>query len=141
MRRSLITAACLTAMIGALGCRPSPETADDVAVEVTFASRPCVGTSTCTVRLTDAAGAPLSGALVEIEGNMNHAGMVPVFGTAEESAPGSYRAPLEFTMGGDWFLIVSGELADGRSIESIVDVPAVAVAEGTTPSCCQPDRP
>jgi len=143
MLRPSTIAACLLVLVGTIGCLPSAGRADGVSVELAFDRQPSVGDSTCTVRLTGADGAPLSGADLEVEGNMNHAGMVPVFGTAEESAPGLYQAPLEFTMAGDWFVIVRGVLADGRSIESIVDVPGVAASgsEGATPSCCQPQRP
>jgi len=93
------------------------------------------------VSLRKASGEPLTGAQLEVEGNMNHAGMVPVFGTAKETEPGLYEAPIEFTMGGDWFFIVSGELASGRQIESVHDVPGVAVAwkRKAKPSSLDPD--
>jgi hypothetical protein len=66
-------------------------------------------------------GVPVSGATLEIEGNMTHAGMEPVFATAIEFAPGDYRAPLEWTMGGDWFLTVHGTLPDGTEFEQQID--------------------
>jgi hypothetical protein len=66
-------------------------------------------------------GVPVSGATLEIEGNMTHAGMEPVFATATEVAPGDYRAPLEWTMGGDWFLTVHGILPDGTEFEQQID--------------------
>jgi hypothetical protein len=42
-------------------------------------------------------------------------------------------------MGGDWFVIVRGELPDGRALEQVVDVPGVAVADGgqSAAACCQ----
>ena len=124
--------ACLCA------CGPAGAPARDITVELSFDPAPAVGDTTCTIRLGDASGAPVTGAALEVEGNMNHAGMVPVFGTAVEDAPGTYRAPLEFTMGGDWFVIVRAELADGRALEEILDVPGVAVtgSEGESPACC-----
>jgi hypothetical protein len=66
-------------------------------------------------------GLPVSGATLEIEGNMTHAGMEPVFANATEVAPGDYRAPLEWTMGGGWFLTVRGTLPDGTAFEQQVD--------------------
>jgi len=52
--------------------------------------------------------------------------MAPIFATAGEQAqPGRYQASLTFTMAGDWFLLVTGELADGRHLARRVDVPAV----------------
>jgi hypothetical protein len=84
--------------------------------------------------LHDANGLPISGAQVELEGNMNHAGMVPVFAEASEVAPGRYRAGMEFTMGGDWFILVRADLPDGRSMERKVDVPGVDAICGDTPT-------
>ncbi|MCB0181714.1 MAG: FixH family protein, partial [Anaerolineae bacterium] len=77
------------------------------------------------IQLTDEAGQPLAGAKVELEGNMSHAGMTPVFSQAKEIEPGQYEAPLEFTMGGDWFILVKVTLPDGRQLERQVDVPGV----------------
>ena len=64
---------------------------------------------------------PLSGATLTVEGNMTHAGMEPIFATATEVAPGDYRARLEWTMGGEWLLIVHGTLADGTTFEQRFD--------------------
>jgi hypothetical protein len=90
--------------------------------------------ATLTVDLRDAAGEPITGATVEVEGNMNHAGMVPVLSEAQEVSPGHYQADLEFTMGGDWFILVRAQLPDGRSLERQVDVPGVDLVCGETPS-------
>jgi hypothetical protein len=60
--------------------------------------------------------------------------MVPVFATASEVTPGEYRAELEFTMGGDWFILVRADLPDGRSMERMVEVPGVDTICGETPS-------
>jgi len=85
-------------------------------------------------RLADEAGQPIEGADVELEGNMSHAGMVPVFAAAREVAPGQYEAQLEFTMGGDWFIVVRAALPDGRSLERTFDVPGVDVTCLDTPA-------
>lgn len=94
---------------------------------------PQIGPATITILLSNPAGQPISRAEVELEGNMNHAGMVPVFARASEVDPGTYRANLEFTMGGDWFILVRAELPDGRSMVRKVDVPGVDVVCGDTP--------
>ena len=107
----------------------------DVAVELAIEpDPPQIGPATLTVTLRDASGQPIGGAVVELEGNMSHAGMVPVFAQASEVAPGRYQASLEFTMGGDWFILVRADLPDGRSMERKVDVPAVDVMCGETPT-------
>jgi hypothetical protein len=91
----------------------------DLSIEPT---PPAVGPASITLALTGADGEPLAGATVEVEGTMSHAGMVPVFGTAEEQDPGVYVAPLEFTMGGDWILIVDAMLSDGRKLKRNLEV-------------------
>jgi hypothetical protein len=57
----------------------------------------------------------VEGATVEVEGNMRHAGMVPVFGSALEGEAGTYVVPdFTFTMAGDWVLSLQAALPDGR---------------------------
>jgi len=87
---------------------------------------PAVGLAMLTLTLTDADGRPISDAKLDIEGNMSHAGMTPVFSQATEFEPGNYRAPLELTMGGDWFVLVKTTLPDGRTFERQLDLPSVA---------------
>ena len=99
------------------------ESAPDARVELRVEPQPArQGPSTVTVGLTGTDGRPLTGASVRLEGNMSHAGMVPVFAEAKETEPGRYRAPLEFTMGGDWFIIVTATWPDGRKLERQVPV-------------------
>lgn len=86
---------------------------------------PRTGPATVSIHLTTAEGAPLSGADLQLEGNMSHAGMTPVFAGARETAPGRYQASLNFTMGGDWFIILTARFPDGRRLERQVPVPGV----------------
>jgi YtkA-like len=60
-----------------------------------------------------------------VEVDMSHPGMSPVFAEATETAPGSYRANIDFSMGGDWVVLLHIKLADGRKIERQVDVRGV----------------
>ncbi len=109
------------------GCRRAgPEQGSEVGVNLTFSPNPPqVGQVRVVVSLTDAAGQPLTGAQVELEGNMTHAGMAPSLAQAVETAPGRYEAPLEFGMAGDWFILAHVTLPDGRKLERQVDVPGV----------------
>lgn len=112
------------------GCSPSKPGAGDAAGDVTVElaivpEPPKVGDAEAGVTLKDKDGQPLRGATVKLEGNMNHAGMEPVFADAVEVAPGRYKATLKFTMGGDWFVLVTGALADGRALNRKIDVPGV----------------
>lgn len=108
------------------GCGQRPEAQDGVSIEHEVTPQPPrVGAARIALRVSDAAGRPLSGARVRVEGNMSHAGMRPVFGEAKESEPGRYESALEFTMGGDWVILVRLTLPDGREIERQFDVKGV----------------
>ena len=86
---------------------------------------PRVGATSITLRVADASGQPLTGARIRLEGNMSHAGMRPVVSEANESEPGRYQARLEFTMAGDWVLLINLTLPDGRRLERQLEVKAV----------------
>ena len=130
-RRVVLLAACLLLLAGCgRGGGDLPGVGLDLLIEP---SPPRIGPATVTVTLRDEGGQALGGARVELEGNMSHAGMVPVLAPAQEIAPGRYRGELEFTMGGDWFILVRAELPDGRSLERSVDVPGVDAICGETP--------
>lgn len=122
-------------LLALVSCGRGGQDQPDVAVELAIEpDPPRIGPATVTVTLHDAGGQPIRGAVVRLEGNMNHAGMVPVFADSAEVAPGRYRAEIEFTMGGDWFILVHAELPDGRSLERQVDVPGVDAICGETPA-------
>ena len=56
---------------------------------------------------------------------MTHPGMAPIFSDALETSPGTYKAPVNFTMGGDWVLLFHVTLADGSKLEKQADVKGV----------------
>lgn len=110
------------------GCQRGSSNNDipEIGIDLTVSPDPPeVGFATLAIVLTDADNQPISGAKIELEGNMSHAGMTPVFSEAVEAEPGRYEAPLEFTMGGDWFILVKITLPDGRTLERQIDVPGV----------------
>lgn len=85
-----------------------------------------VGVSTVTIRgVVDGLGEPLAGVHIQVEGDMAHPGMAPVFADARETAPGTYRAQLNLNMPGDWVLLEHIRLADGTTIERQLDVRGV----------------
>jgi len=98
-----------------------------VAHEVT-PQPPRAGQVTITLRVTDALGKPLSGAHINLEGNMSHAGMAPVFADAAEAEPGRYRANMKLTMAGDWVMLVHLTLPDGAKVERQFEIKGVAPA-------------
>lgn len=61
-----------------------------------------------------------------LEGNMSHAGMVPVFAGARETEPGRYQSSMELSMAGDWFILVHVTLPDGRKIDRQFEIRGVA---------------
>lgn len=56
---------------------------------------------------------------------MSHSGMRPVFGEATEVGPGRYEALVEFTMGGDWIILIHITLSDGRKLQRQFEIKAV----------------
>ena len=86
---------------------------------------PRVGSAIVTLKLSNSSGGPVHGASIRLEGNMTHAGMSPSFGDAEETEPGRYRAPLEFSMSGDWIVLAHITLPGGEKIEKQFDVQGV----------------
>jgi hypothetical protein len=98
----------------------------DAKVAVQFSPNPpVVGENEIEIALTDTAGKPLQFGMVKVEGNMNHAGMKPVFAELIENDPGKYAGTIEFTMGGDWFLLVTSEDSPQGRFSKKIDVPGV----------------
>ena len=86
---------------------------------------PRVGPLTITLRVADASGKPATGVRIKLEGNMSHAGMIPVFAGASETEPGRYSSTLELSMAGDWYFLVHMTLPDGRKLERQFEIKGV----------------
>jgi hypothetical protein len=115
------------------GCRGAPETGDGgLALELAISpTPPAVGPARLIITLRDTVGDPLDGAEILVEGNMSHAGMVPVLGTAEAEGGGRYAIPeFRFTMAGEWILTARATLPDGRWVETIVRTNVVSGLPG-----------
>jgi YtkA-like len=112
------------------GCRKPAEASGDISgnvlIEESITPQPVrAGTETISFRLQNASHQPVAGARVQVEGDMNHPGMAPAFSDAVEVSPGSYKAALTFTMGGDWVVLFHITLSDGREVERQMDVKGV----------------
>ena len=86
---------------------------------------------TLQVTLTDKDGAAIIDAKVGLEGNMNHAGMVPVLAApvtdeADGNTDGIYHIPFAFTMRGDWIVTVTITQADGTTFTQDFDLSVTA---------------
>lgn len=112
--------------IAAIGCHKPGETSGDISIDASIAPQPVHAiTETISFHLANAARQPVTGAHVQVEGDMSHPGMAPVFADAVEVSSGSYQAPLNFTMGGDWVVLFHITLNDGRKVERQMDVKGV----------------
>ncbi|HKV42344.1 MAG TPA: FixH family protein [Blastocatellia bacterium] len=97
-----------------------------VTIEHQIAPQPVrTGPATITLTLKDASRAPVRGAAIQLEADMSHPGMSPLFGKAEEVNPGQYQTQLRFSMAGDWVILIHGILPGGQSVERQFDVKGV----------------
>jgi len=118
--------AALSAALVVSGCHSEEQSPAEINTEVSFSpSPPQVGKAEIVLTAKDASGRPVNVNALQVEGNMNHAGMKPVFAELMSKGTGRYEGTMEFTMGGDWFLIVTGKLDDGRPVNETIDVPGV----------------
>ena len=108
-------------------CSRTPADQSNVGVNISVSPTPlAVGPATVQVTLSDSAHQPITGARVSLEGNMSHAGMVPVNATAHETAPGTYVADMKLTMSGDWVMIVRADLPNGQHVERQLPIGSVS---------------
>lgn len=114
----------LLVLLLAAGCResaqpPTPTPANTTNVTFELVSMepqtPAVGTAALNFLVLES-GSPLANAQVAVRGDMNHAGMVPVDGSATTGVDGIASVPFEWTMGGDWILAVTVTTADGITV-------------------------
>ena len=124
---------------GFSGCRGDlPEADPNLVMEVRFSpTPPAVGPARLIILLQDTLGVPLEGAEIRVEGNMNHAGMVPVLGSGMDQGAGTYVvSDFRFTMAGAWVLTLTARLPDGRQTEIRAETGVV----GTPPGFPRGDR-
>jgi len=111
-----------------VGCRPkTPVHAGSLLATVQFEPNPPTthGPVKLSVSLSDAAGKPLQIDQLEVEGDMNHAGMTPVFAHLHKTGPGEFAGEIQFTMGGDWFILLTAQLPGNTHFIKKIDVPGV----------------
>jgi copper(I)-binding protein len=125
----LLVSLLILAILVFVGCQRAGDAPDAENADVQIALQPLPLEDTLVVILTGADGAPLTDATVALEGNMNHAGMIPVLADAvaddaDGAADGRYRLPFTFTMLGDWIITVTVTDADGSSFSRNLEVRA-----------------
>jgi hypothetical protein len=97
------------------GCRQAPiATNPQINIQPEWGiALPVVGETTLRVLVSDPAGQPIDNAVVEVRGDMNHAGMQPELYTISRPTNGAYETPFTWTMAGDWFVEITVTLPDG----------------------------
>jgi hypothetical protein len=124
-RMALAGVLCLWTLLS-VACHKQSSTTAGVTIKTEISPRPAkAGPIIVTLDLSDHAGKPLAGAHINLEGDMSHAGMAPVFGDAKETAPGRYQGNLQLTMGGDWVVLSHITLANGQTLERQIDLSGV----------------
>jgi hypothetical protein len=109
-----------------VGCSRPIEPQPFVSIEHEISPQPArVGPVTVTFMLSDVSGNAITGAHIEVETDMSHAGMSPGFAEAKETEMGHYQAHLEFQMAGDWVILLHVTLPDGKKLERQIDVRGV----------------
>ena len=127
LTRGLILA--LAAAVLAAGCRERDPAADVTAAWTIDPGPPSAASETIArITLQDARQQPVRGAALRLEAHMSHPGMAPVTASLTESHDGVYETRMTFSMAGDWVLVVSGTLADGRRILRQLEVAGVRPA-------------
>ena len=117
------------AVLHATACRKQTASVPVIAIERHIAPWPArVGPATVTLKMSNPAGKPVAGASVKLEADMSHPGMRPEFGDARETGTGQYQGALNFTMPGDWVVLMHITLPDGQKLERQMEVNGVAAS-------------
>lgn len=74
------------------------------------------GPSTLLIQISKGPQGEVGEFLIDVRGDMSHAGMTPVIVTGARGESGSYAIPFEWTMAGDWYITITATLPDGRRL-------------------------
>ncbi len=116
--KTTMTVLLLITGLALAGCARASDRPADGNVRMTLATEPdpaIVGDATLIITLADAEGNPIEEATLNVKGDMNHAGMVPVLAEAGSGPGGVYELPFAWTMPGDWIVTVEATLPDGSA--------------------------
>lgn len=83
---------------------------------------PPAGDGRLVIRVADADDEPIDTAALRIRGDMVHEGMMPIEATAAAGEDGVYRAPIRWTMAGEWTVTVEVTVNDGRQATRTFDI-------------------
>lgn len=109
-----------------VGCHRQAASSPVVLMNYQITPQPVrVGSTDVALDLRDAASKPLTGVHVDLEADMSHAGMAPVFGRATETGAGQYRGTISLNMPGDWVVLVHMTLPDQTKVDRQIDITGV----------------
>ncbi|HRE46641.1 MAG TPA: FixH family protein [Aggregatilineales bacterium] len=80
-----------------------------------------VGSGIVIITVTGPDGAPVTNAMVKVTGNMLHEGMMPITGEGKHMGEGQYQVSLQWSMAGDWQVVVNVTRPDGTHAERTFD--------------------
>jgi hypothetical protein len=132
--RPLVLALLLASLLAVVGCSRVSQEAQHNQLQIELVEPlfpPAVGKDTLNIRLFDANDNPINDATIAIKADMTHAGMVPILGDATEGDKGLYKVPFEWSMGGDWVVVVQATLPDGTVAEETFPI----TISGDTANC------
>lgn len=113
MKRKLIFSLLVLVFAAACGSQNESNSALNLDIQLRLEpENPSVGLSTLILSVHDENGQAVSDAQISIMGNMSHEGMARVEASSNTGENGIYNIPFEWTMGGDWFLDVTVNLAN-----------------------------
>lgn len=138
MHKRLVLLTLLSFFLLGSGCARASRQGNAAAVQVTMTAIPFpphIGDSRLVIQVSDESGRPINDAHLTIKGDMTHAGMVPILAEVEGGEDGVYTVPFEWTMAGDWVVMVDVQLADGTKAQERFDM-AVQFEAGDT---CEED--
>jgi len=112
------------------GCWHQASSTNEISLQWTIdPSTPSARTDTLTrITLQDDRHRPVTGARLQLEAHMSHPGMAPVVRPLTDTGAGTYETRLQFSMAGDWVLVVTGELPDGHRITRSMPIAGVRPA-------------
>ena len=94
-------------------CRQQQISSSDIALDLAVTDL-LVGESTLLITVRDADGnAVQNPGTLSVRGDMDHAGMIPVFGESKTAVDGVFTVPFQWTMAGGWIVEASLKLDSG----------------------------
>lgn len=97
-------------------CRQQRQSSSDYSLSVAVVGKQ-VGPSQITVSVHDAHGNTLENpGAIALRGDMDHAGMAPVFAESREVIDGAFTVPFQWTMAGAWILEATLTLESGQQV-------------------------